>query len=101
MSCRFSELKKKEVINFSNGCRLGYADDLELDTKSARVTALIAYGRPRMFGIFGAREECCIPWEKIRLIGEDAILVEQSVQKMPKKAKKRNKFVTICHHLFL
>ena len=101
MTCRFTELKKKEVINYSNGCKLGYADDLEMDTKSARVIALIAYGRPRWLGLFGRCEECRIPWEKIRLIGEDAIFVDVSVQKMPKKAKNRHKFVTICHHLFL
>lgn len=101
MSCRFTELKKKEVINFSNGCRLGYVDDLVIDTKCAKVTALIAFGRPRLFGFLGRGEECLIPWEKIRLIGEDAILVENSVQKMPKKAKKRNKFVTICNQLNL
>lgn len=101
MPCRFTELKKKEVINFSNGCRLGYVDDVEIDTKCAKVTALIAYGRPRIFGLFGRDEECFIPWDKIRLIGEDAILVDNSVQKMPKKAKKRHKFVTFCHQLFL
>ena len=101
MSCRFSELKKKEVINFQNGCRVGYADDLELDTKCARVLALIVYGRPRLFGLFGHGEACRIPWDKIRLIGEDAILVDNSVQKMPNKAKNRHKFVTICHHLIL
>ena len=101
MSCRFTDLKKKEVINFSNGCRVGYVDDLEIDTKCAKVLALIVYGRPRIFGIFGRSEECIIPWDKIRLSGEDAILVENSVQKMPKKAKNRHKFVTICHHLFL
>lgn len=101
MSCRFTELKKKEVINFSNGCRLGYVDDLEIDTKCARVTALIVYGRLRLFGFFGRGEECRIPWDKIRLIGEDAIFVEDSVQKMPKKAKNRHKFVTICHQIFL
>ncbi len=101
MSCRFSELKRKEVINYSNGCRVGYVDDLEVDTKCARITALIAYGRPRLFGIFGRSEECYIPWDKIRLIGEDAILVDNSVQKMPRKAKKSHKFVTFCHQIFL
>ncbi len=101
MSCRFTELKKKEVINFSNGCKIGYVDDLEIDTTCAKITALIAYGRPRIFGLFGHGEECYIPWDKIRLIGEDAILVDNSVQKMPRKAKNRHKFVTICHQFFL
>ena len=101
MSCRLQELRKKVVINANNGCRIGYVDDLEVDTKCARVVALIVYGRPRIFGLFGKTDDFYIPWEKIRLIGEDAILVENSVQKMPKKTKKRNRFVTFCHQIFL
>ena len=101
MPCRLQELRKKEVINACNGCRIGYVDDLEVDTKCARVIALIVYGRPRFFGLFGQCDDFYILWEKIRLIGEDAILVENSVQKMPRKAKKRHNFVTFCHHLFL
>ena len=76
-------------------------DDLEIDTKCARVTALIVFGRPRFFGLFGKCDDYCIPWDKIRLIGEDAILVENSVQNLPKKAKKRHKFVTFCYQFFL
>ena len=101
MPCRLQELRKKEVINAHNGCKLGYVDDLEVDIKCAKVAALIVFGRPRLFGLFGKSDDYYIPWEKIRLIGEDAILVENSVQKMKKKKKNRNKFVTICHHLFL
>ena len=101
MPCRLQELRKKEVINADTGCRIGYVDDLEIDVKCARVEALIVYGRPRLFGIFGKADDCLIPWSKIRLIGEDAILVENSVQKKPNKAKKRHKFVTFCHQIFL
>ena len=99
--CRLQELRKKEVINAHNGCKLGYVDDLEVDIKCAKVAALIVYGRPRLFGLFGKSDDYYIPWEKIRLIGEDAILVENYVQKTPNKAKKRHKFVTFCHQLFL
>ena len=101
MPCRLQELRKKEVISAENGCRIGYVDDLEIDTQCAKVLALIVYGRPRFFGLFGRDSDCMIAWEKIRLIGEDAILVEFSVQKTPNKAKKRHKFVTFCHHLNL
>ena len=101
MPCRFQELRKKEVINADNGCKIGFADDLDIDTKCAKLIALIVYGRPRLFGILGRSDDCYIPWEKIRLIGEDAILVEKSVQKMTNKAKNRNRFVTFCHRLFL
>jgi len=102
MPCRLQELRKKEVINASDGCRIGYVDDLEIDTKDAKVISLVVYGRNRLLSlIFGHSDDVYISWEKICLIGEDAILVDSSVQKMPNKAKKRHKFVTICHHLFL
>ena len=97
MPCRLQELRKKEVINAATGCRIGFVDDLEVDTSCARVEALIVYGRPRLFGLFGRGADCLIPWEKIRLIGEDAILVESFVQKMTNKARKSNKFVTFCN----
>ena len=101
MPCRLQELRKKEVINAGTGCRIGYVDDLEIDTKCAKVIALVVYGRPRFFGLFGRDSDCMIAWEKIRLIGEDAILVDSCVQKTPNKAKKRHKFVTICHQINL
>ena len=101
MSCRLQELRRKEVINACTGCKIGYVDDLQIDTKCAKVVALIVYGRPRLFGLFGKCDDYYIRWEKIRLIGEDAILVEDSVQKMPNKAKKRHKFVTNCHQINL
>ena len=101
MSCRLQELRKKEVINACNGCRIGYVDDLEIDTKCAKVVALIVYGRPRFFGLFGKCDDYYIRWEKIRLIGEDAILVENSVQKMPRKAKNSHNFVRFSHQIFL
>ena len=101
MSCRLQELRKKEVINANNGYRIGYVDDLEVDTACAKVTALIVYGRPRLFYLFGKAEDCYIKWEKIRLIGEDAILVDSSVQKKVNGTRNRHKFVTFCHRLFL
>ncbi len=97
MSCRFSDLRRKEVINQRDGCRIGTVDDLLMDTKHARIISLIVFGRPRFFGLFGHRDDCVIPWDNIRLIGEDTILVDFSVQKMPNKAKNRNKFVTFCN----
>ena len=101
MPCRFHDLRKKEVINACSGHKIGYVDDLELDTADARIIALIVYGRPKLFGLFGRGDDCYIGWDKIRLIGEDAILVENFVQKTPKKARKRHNFVTFCHQLIL
>ncbi|MBQ0098142.1 MAG: YlmC/YmxH family sporulation protein [Oscillospiraceae bacterium] len=97
MSCRLVELRHKEVINACDGTRIGYVDDLEIDTKCAKVVSLVVFGRPRFFGLFGRSEDYIIPWDNINLIGEDTILVDFRVQKKVNKAKNRNKFVTFCH----
>ncbi len=75
MVCSLADLKDKDVINVCNGENLGYADDIRLDTRTAAVTGLILYGKPRYFGIFGAREKSVITYDQIRLIGKDVILV--------------------------
>lgn len=70
------ELRSKDVINIVNGENLGRVDDLEMDAASAAVTGLILYGRPRLLGLFGPRNNCLIGFQQIRLIGIDTILVE-------------------------
>ncbi|MBQ8687877.1 MAG: YlmC/YmxH family sporulation protein [Ruminococcus sp.] len=81
MICSLTDLKDKDIINICNGENLGYADDIRLDTRTAAVTGLILYGKPRYFGMFGAREKSVITYEQIRLIGKDVILV--SLEKSP------------------
>ncbi len=75
MVCTLEELRSKDVINVVNGENLGRVDDLELDAETAAVTALVLYGRPRIFGLFGPRDNCVIRFRQIRLIGKDTILV--------------------------
>ena len=75
MNCCITELRCKEVINKSNGCRLGPVSDVEVDSCCGRVTALIVLGRPKYWGICGKREKIRICWEDIDVIGNDTILV--------------------------
>lgn len=75
MICRLGDLKNKEVINIRNGCRLGFADDIEFDSCTARICRLIVYGKPRCFGLLGREEDFCISWSEIEIIGQDTILV--------------------------
>ena len=87
MSCRIAELRHKEVINQSDGMRLGFVDDVEIDTKNACLISIIIYGRPKLFGILGRHDDIVIPWGSICLIGEDTILVKCPGR--PRKPKKR------------
>lgn len=88
MNCRLATLRHKEVINKRNGCRIGFVDDLEIDTNNACIKSLIIYGRNGIFGLFGKRSDIIIPWSNIELIGEDTILVNICFTKTEKNRKK-------------
>lgn len=75
MVCTLGDLRNKEIVNVRNGSKLGYVDDVEINTDDAAVLAFIVYGRPRFFGIFGREDDLVIKCEDIKLIGEDTILV--------------------------
>lgn len=72
-NCRIVDLRCKEVISISDGSRLGYVNDVEIDTCTGRLAAIIVPGRGKL-GFFGKREDYIIPWEEIRRIGDDIIL---------------------------
>ena len=75
MICSFSGLRNKEIVNMKTGLKIGYVDDIELDTVSGAVVSLIVFGKPRAFGIMGRDEDIVIKCSNIELIGEDTILV--------------------------
>lgn len=77
MLCRLNDLKNKYVINVRNGSRLGTVYDVEIDTASATVRALVIRGRWRFFGLLGREEDVFIKWSDIEVIGEDTILVSR------------------------
>ncbi len=73
---RASELQKKEVINICDGRRLGYVCDLEIELSGGRICALVVPGENRLLGLLGRCEDYVIPWQEIKKIGDDIILVE-------------------------
>lgn len=75
MDTRFSYLRCMEVINVSDGSRLGFISDLILDTDCGRLCAAVIPGPAKVMGLFGKTGDILIPWEGIRRIGEDIILV--------------------------
>lgn len=72
----FSEFRMKEVINICDGRRLGRPIDL-IFTENACVEALVVPGQYSIKNMVrGVREGIVIPWNHIRRIGDDVILVE-------------------------
>lgn len=78
---RFSMLRRKEVINVCDGCRLGFVGDLEMKIPEGEVKALIVFGPCRFFGLFGRGEDYYIPWDCITRFGEDIILIDKPFQR--------------------
>ena len=88
MQCRMTALRCKEIINICDGSRIGYAEDVDIVLPEGKVCAVVAYGRGRFFGLLRG-EEFYIPWDSIKRIGDDIILVEESFR--PKRAPERKR----------
>lgn len=91
MNCRITELRHKEVINAKDGTRLGFVDDVEVDTVNACLVAIVIFGKLKCFGLLGRSDDIVIRWKSIELIGEDTILVNHSCP-VQKKKRFRNSF---------
>ena len=75
MNCKIADLRNKQVVCVKNGCVLGYVYDVEFNTASGALSALVIPGRPRVLGLFGHEEDIIIPWSEIEVIGQETILV--------------------------
>ncbi len=84
------KLREKEVINLTDGARLGYACDFEFDMCDGKILSLIIPGER---GIFGGKKtsDIIIPWCKIECFGDDTILVKLAPHEyclLPEKSRK-------------
>ncbi len=71
-----ADMQKKEVINICDGKRLGYVCDVEFDICKGVITAIRVPAASKFFGVFGKAEDYVIPWDCIKKIGDDIVLVE-------------------------
>ena len=76
MGTKGLDFKHKEVINISNGKRLGFVQDVTADLESGVITSIIVPGNSKLFNMFSGNNDIVIPWQNIRCIGDDVILVE-------------------------
>ncbi len=89
MRIRIADLHYREVVNICTGLRLGYVSDIIMNCEEGRVLALVVPGPYRFFGLFGREDDYIIPWDCIKKIGDDIILVEISGQYKREKRYKR------------
>ena len=84
---RLCELREKEVINMCSCKKLGCVEDLEFNLCDGCLEALIVPQHAKFCGIFGSESEYVIPFECIKKIGEDIIMVEINEEKCLKGCK--------------
>ncbi|MCQ2478158.1 MAG: YlmC/YmxH family sporulation protein [Clostridia bacterium] len=75
MICRIDELKNKQVVCVEDGAVLGYISDIELDTDSGTLVSVVIYGKPRLLGLMGSKDDIIIPFHDIKVIGHETVLV--------------------------
>lgn len=76
---RFSDLENLEIINFSDGKKLGLVGncDLTIDLKTGQILEIIIPERDGFLdGFLGKERTRSISWKSIKKIGQDTIIVD-------------------------
>lgn len=75
---RMAELAGKEIVNIYNGSRLGVVgeSDLVLDTESGEIRSIILPKKNNLINVWVERHPLVIPWEAIRKVGAEVIIVD-------------------------
>ena len=87
MKTRITELSCKEVINVCDGTRYGYVNDVEVDCSCGKIISLILHPRGSFLGSLSKNNDIIIPWEAIKRIGDDIILVDYVIEPACKNRK--------------
>ena len=87
MKTRITELSCKEVINVCDGTRYGYVNDVEVDCSCGKIVSIIIHAQGKFFASFSKNDDVIIPWEAIKRIGDDIILVDYALEVACKNKK--------------
>ena len=61
MQCRMRDLRCKEVINISDGCRLGFVSDVDIRIPEGQVIAIVVNGPCRFSGCSAGERNFTFP----------------------------------------
>ena len=70
------DFRQKEVVNLTDGKILGFVVDVQADFQNGEINAIIVAKTGKFFNSVLSKNNLTIPWDKIKKIGEDVILVE-------------------------
>ncbi|MBZ9687795.1 YlmC/YmxH family sporulation protein [Clostridium estertheticum] len=71
-----NNLRQMEIIDINSGSKLGYIKDLKVDCEEYRIISILLPTQKSSW--FNKNNSIEIPWEKVKKIGVDVILVDGS-----------------------
>ncbi len=76
MLFKISDLGLRDIVNLVDGAKLGPVSDVYIDLETGKVLSLVLSGGKKYLGLMNAGRDVVVPWEKIKKIGVDTVLVE-------------------------
>ena len=75
---KLSELMGKEIVNIYDGVRLGTIGDSDMvvDGETGEIDSIILPNRGSIIGMLRDRGQLEIPWDSVKKIGDEVIIVE-------------------------
>gem|GEM_PF-1016558 len=73
-----SQLRQMEIIDISEGKRLGFIGDIIFDDDFTKIDSLVIPSQSGFFSIFKRKDDVFIKWNQIKVIGIDIIIVDLS-----------------------
>lgn len=70
------DFKQKEVISINDGKILGFVVDVQADFENGEIHSIVVAPTGKLFGNIMGKNNITIPWNKIKKMGEDVILVD-------------------------
>ena len=71
-----NNLRQMEIIDMNSGTKMGYIKDLRVDCEDYRIISIILPTQKSSW--FNKNNSIEIPWDKVKKIGVDVILVDGS-----------------------
>ncbi|NLX02462.1 MAG: YlmC/YmxH family sporulation protein [Syntrophomonadaceae bacterium] len=75
---RLNELVGKEIVNIYDGMRMGTVgeSDMLVDQESGDIISIILPNRGNAFNFWADRQKLVIPWEAVKKVGREVIVVD-------------------------
>ncbi len=70
------DFRQKEVVNVRDGKILGFVIDVDAELTNGAIKSIVVAQVGKLIKSLGGKNNITIPWNNVKLIGEDVILVE-------------------------